>query len=77
MVPSPSPLISPAARNRWSARVSPWSAREEGDDRWGRVVSDAVFENDFSIFQKWMDSDSFCYFCIELIRVLKIMKIFV
>ena len=45
LVLSPSPLIPPAARNRRSARVSPESAREVGDDMWGRVVSDSVFQN--------------------------------
>ena len=50
-VPWPSPVASPSMRNRRSAHESPWSVREEGDDRWGRVVSDSVFENEFSIFQ--------------------------
>ena len=77
VVPWPSLVASPSMRNRRSARESPWSAQEEGDDRWGRVVSDTVFENDFSIFQKWMNSDTFCYFCIELFRAPKIMKFFV
>jgi len=34
-------------------------------------------QNEFSVFQIWMNSDSFCYFCVELFRVPKIMKIFV
>ena len=31
--------------------LSPRSAREDGDDRWGRVVSGGLFEMDFSIFR--------------------------
>ena len=42
VVLSPSPLVSPAARNRRSARVSLWSVREEGDDRWGQGVSGSL-----------------------------------
>ena len=52
LVPSPSPLISPAARNRRSARVSPWSAREEGDDGWGHLSVTQRFENEFFNFQR-------------------------
>ena len=77
LVLSPSPLVSPAARNRRSAPSSPSSKREEGDDGWGHLVSDRGFQNEFFLFQKWMNSTSFCYFCVELFRAPKIMKIFV
>ena len=42
LVQLPSPLVSPAVRNRRSARVSPESRPEVEDDGWGRVVSDCV-----------------------------------
>ena len=32
------------------------------------------FENDFFYFQKWMNSMSFCYFCVDLFRAPKIMN---
>ena len=47
LVQLPSPLASPAARNRRSAHVSPESKPEVEDDMWGRDVSDCVF-------QKWI-----------------------
>jgi len=31
----------------------------------------------FFFFHKWMNSMSYCYFCVELVRAPKIMKIFV
>ena len=77
LVPWSSLVTSSSARNHRSASLSPWSAREVGDDKWGHSVSDSMFENEFSIFQKWMNSVSFCYFCVELIRAPKIMNIFV
>ena len=52
-------------------------SKEVGDDMWGHPVSDSVLKMNFSILQIWMNSDSFCYFCVELFRVPKIMKIFV
>ena len=45
LVPWPSPVTSPSARFRRSKLLSPWSAREVGDDMWGRVVSDLMFQN--------------------------------
>ena len=51
MVSSLSPLVSPAARNRWSARSRRGQTREVEDDRWGRGVSDREFKMDFSIFR--------------------------
>ena len=51
LVPSLSPLIPPVVSYRRSARESPWSAREEGDDRWGHLVSDRGFENKFPFFR--------------------------
>ena len=42
LVLSLSLLVSPAVRNHRSAPSLPWSAREEGDDRWGQGVSDSV-----------------------------------
>ena len=47
----PSPLVSPVARIRRSARVSPWSKPEVGDDKWDPGVSDCVVQNEFSVFQ--------------------------
>ena len=47
LVPWSSPLVSPSARYRRSARVSPESKPEVEDDRWGRDVSDCVV-------QKWI-----------------------
>ena len=44
---------------------------------WGQVVSDREFKMEFFYFQKWMNSMSFCYFCVDLFRAPKIMKIFV
>ena len=51
VVLSPSSLVSPAARNRRSARVSPESALEVEDDKWGPFVSDSTFKWIFSIFR--------------------------
>ena len=45
LVPWSSPGTSLSARFRRSNPLSPWSAREEGDDMWGQVVSDSVFQN--------------------------------
>ena len=50
LVLSLSLLVSPAMRNRRSALLLPWSAREEGDDRWGQGVSDRGFQNGFFYF---------------------------
>ena len=50
---------------------------EVGDDMWGWFVSDREFRMKFFYFQKWMNSMSFCYFCVDLCRAPKIMKIFV
>ena len=46
-----SSLIPPSVRFRRSAPWLPWSAREVGDDKWGRAVSDRGFENEFSFFR--------------------------
>ena len=43
----------------------------------GPDVSDGLFENGIFLFQKCMNSVSFCYFCVELNIAPKIMKIFV
>ena len=77
LVTSLSPVTSPSVRFRRSKPLLPWSAREVGDDMWGRVVSDREFKMEFFYFQKWMNSMSFCYFCVDLFRASKIMKIFV
>jgi len=45
LVPSPWPETSPTVRFHRSKPLSPWSAREVGDDMWGRVVGDSVFQN--------------------------------
>ena len=50
LVPWPSPVTSPSARFHRSKPLSPWSAREVGDDMWGRVVSDRWFQNRFFYF---------------------------
>ena len=50
LVPSPWPETSPLARFRRPKPLSPWSAREVGDDMWGRVVSDHGFQNGFFYF---------------------------
>ena len=76
-VPWPSPLDSPSTSLRRSAPSPSRSKLEVGDDRWDPGVSDCVVQNGFFYFQKWMNSDAICYFCIELFRVPKIMKIFV
>ena len=77
LVTSLSPVTSSSARFHRSARSRRSQAREVGDDRWDPAISDSVFKMDFSILQIWMNSDSFCYFCVELFRGPKIMKIFV
>ena len=51
--------------------------REHCVDMWGHFVSDGLFENGIFLFQKCMNSVSFCYFCVELNIAPKIMKIFV
>ena len=52
LVPSLSPVTSPLARFRRSKPLSPWSAREVGDDVWGRAVSERVVSKwNFSIFR--------------------------
>ena len=77
LVPSSRLETSPSARFHRSKLLPPWSAREEGDDRWGHLVSDHGFQNEFFLFQRWMNSVCFCYFCVDLFRAPKIMKIFV
>ena len=47
----PSPLVSPAMKNHWSAPSSSRSKPQVEDDGWGRVVSDSAFKMDFSIFR--------------------------
>ena len=73
-------------RRRWSRRRRVFIDQrrrrrgqtwEVDDDMWGRVSVTQRFENEIFLFQKWMNSDSFCYFCAELIRAPKIIKIFV
>ena len=44
---------------------------------WGHSVSDGLFENEFSILQKWLNSAVICLFCVEINRAPKFMKIFV
>ena len=73
----PSPLVSPSMSFHQSALSSSWSKREVGDDRWGHPVSDCVVENEFSPFQKCLNSVVICYFCVDLFRAPKIMKMFV
>ena len=34
------------------------------------------FENEFFLFQKWLNSVVICYFCVDLFRAPKIMKFF-
>ena len=51
LVHSPSPETSPLARNHRSESSSSGSTREEGDDRWGRAVSDRGFKMDFLFFK--------------------------
>ena len=50
LVPSSSPVTSPSVRFRRSKPLSPWSAQEVGDDIWGQVVSDSVFQNGIFLF---------------------------
>ena len=50
LVPWSSPVTSSSARFRRSKLLSPWSAWEVGDDKWGRIVSDSVFQNGFFYF---------------------------
>ena len=52
LVSSPSPLVSPAARNRRSARSRRGQTQEVRDDRWGQGVSDREFKMEFFYFQK-------------------------
>ena len=73
----PSPLGSSAASLRRSAPSSSWSKLKLRDDKWIPYVSDYVVQIEFFYFQKWMNSVYFCYFCVDLFRALKIMKIFV
>ena len=73
----PSLLVSPSTSFHRSASSPSWSKLEVGDDRWGHLVSDRGFQNEFFLFQKWMNSICFCYFCVDLFRAPKIMKIFV
>ena len=62
---------------------SPVSARvagvKAGGWRWhvGSPCQWLSVQNEFSVFQIWMNIDSFCYFCVELFRVPKIIKVFV
>ena len=77
LVPWPSSLVSPSVRFRWSEPSPSRSTREVEDDMWGRVVSDREFKMEFFYFHKWMNSMSFCYFCVDLFRAPKIMKFFV
>ena len=77
LVSSWSPVISSSTKNRRSEPSLPRSTREVEDDMWGRVVSDREFKMEFFYFRKWMNSMSFCYFCVDLFTAPKIMKIFV
>ena len=70
-----SPVISPSARNRRSEPSLPWSTSEVDDDRWD-PLSVTQRSNGFFYFQIWMNSVYFCYFCVDLFRAPKIMKIF-
>ena len=72
-VPRSWPKTSPPARTCQS------EARRHAalTDEWGHSVSDGLFENEFSIFQEWLNSVVICLFCVELNRAPKIMKIFV
>ena len=70
-------LGSPAASSRRSAPLSPRSKPELRDDKWVPYVSDCIVQIEFFYFQKWMNSVCFCYFCVDLFRAPKIMKIFV
>ena len=74
LVLSLSPLIPPAARNRRSAPLSPWSARRKWMTSGVGLSVSGWFENEFSIFHKWMNSMGFCYFCIELLNLQKLWK---
>ena len=47
LVPWPSPLDSPSASFRRSARVSPELKPEVEDDIWGHPVSDSAFKMNF------------------------------
>ena len=76
LVTSLSPVTSPLARFRRSEPSPPRSMREVGDDRWGRV-SVTVSSKWIFCFHIWMNSMSFCYFCVDLFRAPKIMKLFV
>ena len=67
------PETSPAVRNRGSEP----RRRAALTDEWGHSVSDCLFENEFSILQKCLNSAVICLFCIEINRAPKIMKIFV
>ena len=77
VMPVPSPLDSPSASYRRSAPSSLWSKPKVRDDKWVPYVSDCIVQIEFFYFQKWMNSVCFCYFCVDLFRAPKIMKIFV
>ena len=51
--------------------------REHRADMWGHSVSDGLFENEFSILQKWLNSAVICLFCVEINSAPKIMNFFV
>ena len=77
LVQLPSSLVSPTARNRRSARVSPESKPEVEDDRWGRDVIDCLVQKWIFLFSGMNEYCLFCYVCVDLFRAPKIMKIFV
>ena len=52
LVSSQSPLVSPAARNRRSARSRHGQTREVGDDRWDPAVSDSTVQNGIFLFSE-------------------------
>ena len=73
----PSLLGSSTTTSRRSALSSSRSKPEVRDDMWVPYVSDGIVQIEFFYFQKWMNSVYFCYFCVDLFRAPKIMKIFV
>ena len=77
LVPSPWPETSPAASYWQSNHGRRCWVREDGDDRWDPLSVTLCLKMSFSILQIWMNSDVNCYFCVDLFRALKIMKIFV
>ena len=77
LVPWPSPLDSSSVSLCRSALSPSKSKLKVRDDKWAPYVSDCVVQNGFFYFQKWMNSVYFCYFCVDLFRAPKIMKIFV